>query len=425
MLLKGKTKPAEVPAAAATPAPAAAPAKTGGIKFGTKAAAPTAPVVETPTPTPAETAAAEAATETTTEAVNEEAQEVDVDKMSSAEIDKMIKEAGYEADMPEGFAKMKVAEKRAIIKKMFGGEGEAEATTEAAAETVAAEVPAAPAAATAAPATAPKGGKTTPAKAKAGVVADLTGKDAIADFAHHVENLKEKDALELAAILNDQTELTYFRLGGVLAVIQSNGWYAPYASFREYIEQVHGLQYRTALYYVGIYNALVENKIAWDSVKDVGWTKLKEIADVITPENVDQWVELAKSQTVLQLIDSVKAAKKAAASQGETTAQVQEGAAVTVTTKTFKVHEDQKKNIELAIEKAKKDSGTAVDTVALDFICLDFLAGNAKASGKAQGLPSLAEQIKAAGVEEAFAAIEAAFPNVVVNVELPEDGNLG
>lgn len=49
--------------------------------------------------------------------------------------------------------------------------------------------------------------------------------------------------------------------------------------------------------------------------------------------------------------------------------------ASTKATKTFKMHDDQKETIEAAIEKAKEKSSTTVDTVALEYICMEFLSG--------------------------------------------------
>ena len=81
-----------------------------------------------------------------------------------------------------------------------------------------------------------------------------------------------------------------------------------------------------------------------------------------------------------------------------------------MTTMSFKVHTDQKATIDAAIEKAKSQSGTAAGTVALEFICLDFMGG-----------ASLAERLKKAGPEAAFKAIEAAFPSYNVEVTMPEE----
>ena len=82
----------------------------------------------------------------------------------------------------------------------------------------------------------------------------------------------------------------------------------------------------------------------------------------------------------------------------------------TVTTKTFKVHEDQKATIEAALTKAKEQSGTTVDTVALEYVCIDFMGGQ-----------TLKQKLQKMGIEAALKALEEAFPNAKIEVELTED----
>lgn len=261
---------------------------------------------------------------------------------------------------------------------------------------------------------APAQGKTATSKESAKATKALSGEivdpDDLTDIVHLVENLKEKDARELVGKLAESAEFTFFKLGGVLSVIQANGWYEPYASFREYVESEHGINYRRATYWISIYNDLSAAKIPWEKVKNLGWTKLKEIAAILTPENVDHWVKIAEQQTTLQLIETVADAKKAGEA-GDTKALADQSKVVT--TRTFKVHEDQKKTIDAAIAKAKEMSGVQTDTAALEFICLDFI-------GSAKKPASLKEVLKQAGVEAAVNALGEAFPDVNFTVEMPE-----
>ncbi len=43
-------------------------------------------------------------------------------------------------------------------------------------------------------------------------------------------------------------------------------------------------------------------------------------------------------------------------------------------TLTFKPHDDQFQTIKAALDKCKQESGTKHDTVALEYICLDYLS---------------------------------------------------
>lgn len=352
--------------------------------------------------------AAEETTETEAEGDEEEVT-VDVDKMDGKAIDALVAE--HEIEVPENWKKMKVGEKRAWLKEQFeetdetDGAEEGEAGEEPAAEAQE-EAPAEEEAKVPAKAEPKPKASKSKAVAKKGTegTIEVPGEDVLSDLVHEIENMKEDEARHMVASLNNETEMTMFKLGGVLSLIQANGWYQPYASFREFVEKDLGMHYRKATYWSAIYNHLAESKVPWEKVKGIGWTKLKEIAEVLTVDNVDDWVKIAQSQTTLQLIETVKAHK-----QKDSPKALEDQSSKTVTTMTFKVHEDQKETVKAAIAKAKDDSGTTVDTAALEFICLDFLGGQ-----------SMADRLKKMGLEAALEAVEKAFPNTNISVELEE-----
>jgi hypothetical protein len=362
-----------------------------------------------PEPAPADPPAGDApAAGATSEAV------VDVDKMTAKQLDELVKDNQIET--PDDWAKMTVGKKRDWLKSQFenvdtaGAEDVGDEVGKG--ETVSAEVeqPAPE------PATKPSTAVATtkPKKAQAPAKA-LTGEvlppDDLSDMVHEIENLKEKDAKGLVNQLAMAADEMEFKLGGVLSVIQANGWFGPYDSFKEYVEGEHPLSYRKAAYCIRIYNDITESKVPWEKVKHLGWSKLKDVAQVMTVDNVDQWVEAAEKHTTMQLADMVSTAKKQASSSS-TPAQLEGPSATTVVTMTFKVHEDQKKTIDAALAKAKEQSQTDVNTVALEHICLDFLGG-----GKS---PKLDATMKKAGLEKVFEAFESAFPDTKISVELPE-----
>ena len=146
--------------------------------------------------------------------------------------------------------------------------------------------------------------------------------------------------------------------------------------------------------------------LPWNKVKHIGWTKLKEIAGVVTVENVDEWVKIAKENNTISLIETVKAHLTADKQAVLTDQSVKSN----VSTRSFKVHEDQKVTIDTALAKAKEQSGTTVDTAALEFICLDYLGGQ-----------SLPKKLKSIGIEAALEALDKAFPNANIEVEITED----
>jgi hypothetical protein len=84
--------------------------------------------------------------------------------------------------------------------------------------------------------------------------------DKIPEIIREVEKLKpEHDLAELACL--HELYRTFFKLGGVLSVIQAKGWFEPCTSFRDYVENELGLEYCKAEYWTSIYKALTENNV--------------------------------------------------------------------------------------------------------------------------------------------------------------------
>lgn len=267
--------------------------------------------------------------------------------------------------------------------------------------------------------------------------------DVLADVATEVESLPKKKAFELVDELVQSGGLSEFRLGGVLAHIQDEAakeggeaWLDGHDSFRALIESRFSLHYRKAMYLISIYKNLVEKQVPWNAVKNVGWTKLKELAPVLTQKNAETWVTRVQKLTVMQLQEAIKKAqsKGGDASEKETPS---------VTTMTFKVHKDQKEGIREALDKAKADTKTDVDTVALHNICQGYLGnsitieieGGAEATPKPKGKAKLVVYHKERltvmfkdmdgdfegtdGAELALEAFGEIWPKITVNVEIP------
>lgn len=342
-----------------------------------------------------------------------EDEEVDLSTMDGPAIDALVKKHGI--SVPKNWSKMSVENKRGWLEENAGGD---ETPDEASAETPAAtpvETKAEPEAATtetpaAAPAKTAKVTKTTKntavAKntAKSGEVSQK-GDDALNDIVHEIETLKEKQARSLVGELSEQADVTFFRLGGVLSVILKNGWWTPYASFREFVEKEHGLHYRKATYWVGIYNDLIESNVPWDKVSSLGWTKLKEIASIITPENVDEWVKIAKTQNTISLIETVKK-HKASGAQGQLSG---DGSAPAMVTKTFKVTDDQKATVDNALAKAREETSTTSDAVALEYIAADYLSN-----------VSMVQKLRTMGFDAAVEKLSEAFPELNMEISVTD-----
>ena len=236
--------------------------------------------------------------------------------------------------------------------------------------------------------------------------------DVIVQTAKEISHLDKDTAFEVVPSLIESVDFSYFKLGGVLSAIQDNDWWQGEApNFKEFIQDNFGLHYRKAMYLINIYDGLVESGVPWAKVSGLGWTKLKELADILTPENVDEWVEKANSMTTLNLQAAVKAFKAGELNTDGTTDPDSSG----VSTITFKVHPDQKETIKEAVEKAMEEADTEFKGVALEAICLNYLSGG---STKKQKAPSLKALMEKASPEEVLEVFEVLWPEINLTAEM-------
>jgi len=229
--------------------------------------------------------------------------------------------------------------------------------------------------------------------------------DLIGDIASEIENISKEAAFEMVPALIESVDFSYFKLGGVLSVIQDNGWWEGESeTFKLFIPEKFGLQYRKAMYLIKIYNDLVAANIPWHKVSGLGWTKLKELSSILTHENVDQWVKIANDLTTLNLKLRIKAIK-------EGDIKIEGG----VSTITFTVHADEKETINEAIEKGMEEAGTEFKGVALEAICLNFLSGGNTGETKTLSLKGTMEKYTPYQVLESFEAI---WPEINITAEM-------
>ena len=205
--------------------------------------------------------------------------------------------------------------------------------------------------------------------AKVAVVSPAAhGADVVVDLIHKIENLNKDDAIARLGELEDGHEQTYFEIGGVLSVIQKSEWFEPYASFDEWVEKNTAMRRSKARVLVQIYDAISNSGITWAKVEHIGWTKLRAVARVLKPGNADSWIEFASTHAKTEIIEHVRqelGTSCAPATSGSTGWR----------NKTFKLHDDQIEIVSVAIEKMKEKSETLHDSVALEFICQEYLAG--------------------------------------------------
>jgi hypothetical protein len=229
----------------------------------------------------------------------------------------------------------------------------------------------------------------------------------ILDIAHEVEQMTKGKALNEADKLAENIEVNYFKLGGVLKLINDNGWFEGYSDFDGFVYEKYGFQGRKARYLVSIYDNLVSKQIPWEKVSHLGWTKLKDLAPILTPDNVDEWVAKAEKCTVKELQALLAANQN---DGGETTQKTTDE----VVKMSFKFKPDQADVVSQAIAKAKGELHTEFDTVALENICSGFVGGNSTVT------TSFSDQVKTMGFEPALGVIAGLFPEWDINASPAE-----
>jgi hypothetical protein len=276
--------------------------------------------------------------------------------------------------------------------------------------------------------------KTSIVTKKAVATGEVLAPDILTDTVHEVENMTEVQAGNAVKALTDTSDFNSFKLGGVLSVIMQNKWFGTYPDFKSYIEGEHGFHIRKAQYLMSLYNGLCDLGLPWSDLKKVGWTKLRELLPVIDKDNAASWINKASGDdmTVIKLGALVKAAQKNAEAGNDSGA----GTHVATVHKGFKLHPDQLETVMAGINKAKTASGTESDSVALEFMALDWLGATPKApassdlSGAATHLDTPEEKVKAMtdksfkaymlkiGLEAACNALGEAFPDAEVSVAI-------
>ena len=119
-----------------------------------------------------------------------------------------------------------------------------------------------------------------------------------------------------------------------------------------------------------IYTGLTEANIPYEAVQGLGWTKLKDLVPILTADNADEWVAKAKAMNVPSLQEAIK---QHLAEDGEDDTTNKPKPAATMKSKTFKFAEEQMETVDMALDKAKKSSGTDNDSSALQYALLDYL----------------------------------------------------
>lgn len=245
----------------------------------------------------------------------------------------------------DGWAKMKVGEKRAALAKALAG------GDEIADVSVTDEVPEVPE-----------------------VPATTQGSDlivTISDSQSVIQLLAEKDAISAAKYLLTQEQKTLYTLGGVLKHVNETGAYKSLGydgknGFNEFCENELGVKYRKAMYMITIYSTFQQIGVAEDELERIGWSKLAELAripvDKLT-DDLDDLLTRAKSGTRDGLVEHIKEHYEVAT----------QAARVKKTKFSFSVVEAEGETVRRALDHAKTLAQTDDINVAFLHVCGDWM----------------------------------------------------
>ena len=235
----------------------------------------------------------------------------------------------------------------------------------------------------------------------------------IHDVAVEIENLTKTKALNQAAQLSEDIEANYFKLGGVLKLILSQQWYDGFPSFDSFVLEKFGFQVRKAHYLIQIFTNLVDKQIPWENVSHLGWTKLKDLAPILTLENLEDWVKKASTPTtVMELQAMIKA--QSGSNEGATESSKTTSDSVLLK---FKLHNDQAEQVQTALAKAKGELTTDFDNVALAGICTGYLANASGVNTQPSGEVDVKALFLSIGYEKVLEAFDAAFPLIDMTID--------
>jgi hypothetical protein len=183
--------------------------------------------------------------------------------------------------------------------------------------------------------------------------------------------LAEHDALDAAKMLVERVEETYYTLGGVLADIYEQGIYKSVGydgkrGFADYTQAELGIQYRKAMYLIDIYQRMQTLGLDDTRLREIGWSKAKELLRFATAENFDDLVDYAKDHTREQLVEHLKTTQVSDGSDGTA------GGTVKKTKLSFALFADQAETVTRAIDAAKNMAGSDDPNQALEYICAEW-----------------------------------------------------
>lgn len=181
---------------------------------------------------------------------------------------------------------------------------------------------------------------------------------------------KAARANDVRSIIQEEVEKIesgYVGLAQVLLETVEQGYFVRwgFSSFEEYCTEELKIGYRRANYLVQIAQVVKQLGIEWESIQDIGWTKMRAILPALKQDKeVGDWIDLANELSVKDLEKLVKDHKLGFDVSGDSTTAL-------VTVK-FRVTKEQYEIIADALQAAKDEIELDDDVAAIEEIAYQY-----------------------------------------------------
>lgn len=216
----------------------------------------------------------------------------------------------------------------------------------------------------------------------------------------HVRDIRDKER-ELFFDLAE--ELYWIREKALYHYIDNPKTGDAYKAMSGYVAEETAHAQRTATYLMGIweYYVIEHSRQFLERVQHIGWTKLKELVDVIDPENADEWIKFCENHSFSDLKDELKALEGDDDGPGEEPGP--DGETSRTEKVPFEVKKDNLGTVNDALEVAKKLGDTDNKSEAFELMCAEFLSSNQDALDKERPLADSLKRVERSyGGEIAF-----------------------
>jgi len=188
-----------------------------------------------------------------------------------------------------------------------------------------------------------------------------------------------------------RVEEAYWNLAQDLHEVYNGSMYLAWGfeNWRDYVEKELDFRVRKAQYLVSIFDwfgDMKPNVQKW--IKELGWTKAKELVSIVTAENAAEWKKKLVGKSVKEIVDLIKGGggeddgeeggegEGGGEGGGEGSGESSGADDSKPTKMSFTFFAPQRLNVDKALEKAMEMGETDKPGHAMDLICTEFLSTN-------------------------------------------------